>query len=102
MKSEKRRRLYKGDSVTMMLGEMGYTERCCSNCLCFEIEEDEEEEESDLGWCKANRIWLQIDSKGRGCCEIHTKKNPNPSETRSQKGEKMKCPDLSPPGMRVS
>ncbi len=76
MKSEKRRRLYKSDSVAMMLGEMGYTERRCLNCRSFVIEEeDEEEEDSDsTGWCRANRVWLEVDKKGNGYCEIHTEK----------------------------
>lgn len=123
MKSEtRRRRLYKSDSVTMMLSEMGYTEKRCLNCRSFVIEEEDEEDDFEktdsTGWCKANRVWLQVDEEGNGCCEIHIEKPLVVKNFPEEEGDRMKsekdkngtaittvttqCPDLSPPGMEAT
>lgn len=63
------KRLYE-DEAKSMLEQMGYNESCCGNCNFFTVEGDEDGDE-DEGWCKINKVWLQVDVDGRSSCLFH-------------------------------
>jgi len=55
---------------------MGYKTECCATCHFFEVEDDDvdpydPDDRDRTGWCKANKVRLEVDCNGRGRCELY-------------------------------
>lgn len=61
------------DDSGPMLKAMGYSERACKNCVHFNIDEGEEDD-NEMGLCEKNCISLEVKADGTGHCDHHHQK----------------------------